>query len=139
MAAYKSRGKSDNIVIAGILSWLIPGGGYFYLGHTRRGGIACVGICVLFFLGVALGGIGSVGPNYHKLWFLAQILSGLPAIIGTLLEHYKMSVGTGRGIDLGQLYTGVAGLLNLLCLLDVLHRCQNDGAAEAVVSKKGRN
>ena len=27
--------------MAGILSWLLPGGGYFYLGQTRRGGIAC--------------------------------------------------------------------------------------------------
>ena len=139
MAAHKRKGNTDNVFVAGILSWLVPGGGYFYLGQTRRGGIACAGICVLFFLGVMLGGIGAVGPNYSKPWFFAQILAGLPTIIGTLLEQYKMSVGAGRGIDLGQVYTGVAGLLNFLCLLDVLHRCQSNSDAQSISGRKGRN
>ena len=108
----------------GMLAWLVPGAGHWYLGMRGRGVVIFVAICTMFVLGLALGGLEVVDPENSKPWFVAQIVSGLPAIISTLMQKPQMAAGYGRGVDLGQVYAGVAGLLNLLCLLDALARCR---------------
>jgi len=110
------------IYLAGILAWLIPGAGHWYLGRKGRGGVIFVAITVTFLLGLLLGGIEMIDPQNAKAWFSAQILSGLPAILAALLQGANAGINDvyGRGVSFGQLYTGVAGLLNLLCIIDVL-------------------
>ncbi len=54
----------------------------------------------------------------------AQILTGLPTMISVMVQGGPESTNIthifGRGVDLGQVYAGVAGLLNLMCILDVI-------------------
>lgn len=121
----KSQNLERNSYIAGVLAWLVPGAGHLYLGEKPRGLLLCVGVCVTFFLGVLLGGVVMVDIHYSKPWFLAQILTGAPCIIATLLQNMlHTEVGVGRGVELGQVYTGVAGMMNLLAVLDALLRGQ---------------
>lgn len=107
-----------------LLAWLIPGAGHWYLGLCARGVVICVTICVTFFLGMVLGSMEIIDPQYAKGWFLAQVLGGLPALMGAALQDKAEPITAiyGRGVDLGQVYTGVAGLLNMLCIIDVLGR-----------------
>lgn len=60
-----------------------------------------------------------------KPWYIPQVLAG-PVAIGTSVWSVKVSdtVGksTGRLWDIGTLYTAVAGMLNLLTILDAAHR-----------------
>lgn len=93
-----------------------------YLGQKTRGTVICIAICTTFFVGVLIGGVEMVGPQFSKAWFVAQVVAGLPAIISVVLQDPNVSAGFGKGIDLGQVYTGVAGLLNLLCVVDTLMR-----------------
>ncbi len=137
-AAYAPRNSILTGPIAGFLAWLVPGLGHLYLGHRVRGLICLVTITATFWTGVAIGGVqGTVDPHDRTLWFMAQLCTGgntlaayglhraveprtnEPSVVSqrsaALLAHWLSS-------DVGVHYTGVAGLLNLLVILDALGR-----------------
>lgn len=119
------------IPIAGLLGWLVPGLGHVYAGDRTRGFIIMVTIGVTFWTGVAVGGVRSTVDAHRKqLWFMAQICAGTHA-----LGAYAAGEASRKGMSEGQLttsrwssvevalvYTGVAGLLNVLAILDALVR-----------------
>jgi len=108
------------LYLIGILAWLIPGGGHWYRGERGRASVIFVAVCTTFLLGLLLGGTEVIDPQNAKAWFCAQISCGLPAIIATLVQDGAVSIGVGKGSDWGQVYCGVAGLLNMFCVLDAL-------------------
>jgi hypothetical protein len=132
-AAYPARAGVLTAPVAGFLAWLVPGLGHLYIGQRVRGCVCLVAITVTFWTGVAIGGVqGTVDPHERTLWFLAQLCTG-----GNTLAAYALhgAVTPGRtagdrpafvahwlSADVGVHYTGVAGLLNLLVILDVLGR-----------------
>ncbi len=122
MIATNGTGNTKAIYLAGILAWVIPGAGHWYMGQRSRGLIIFITIMVTFGLGILLGSVEVVDPQNSKAWFAAQICSGLPAIIDTIVQNPNIAITGmyGRGVDLGQLYTSIAGLLNFLCIMDVL-------------------
>ena len=126
------------IPIAGLLAWLVPGLGHIYLGHRARGMICLIIITVTFWSGVAIGGVqGTVAPHSRGLWFIAQLGTGGNALSAYALHRIvspetaaattPVVVGHWMSADVGVHYTGVAGLLNLLILLDAIVRA--DGSA----------
>jgi TM2 domain-containing membrane protein YozV len=123
----RNKPKNENaLYFIGLLAWLIPGAGHWLLGHKNRAAIIFVAICSTFLFGILLGSIDVIDPQQAKAWFCAQVLCGLPTIITTILAQ-KLTDNTlldifGRSRDIGQVYLGVAGLLNLLCILDALYR-----------------
>ncbi|MFC1783382.1 DUF6677 family protein [Planctomycetota bacterium] len=128
------------LYLLGVAAWLIPGAGHWLLGLRQRAVIIFVAICSTFLIGLKLGSIELVDPQEAKAWFCAQILCGIPAIITTLLQDTGISVKNisvyGRGVDFGQVYAGVAGLLNLICILDALLRSQLAVQTDKVGSTK---
>ena len=60
-----------------------------------------------------------------KPWYIPQVLAG-PIALGASVWSIKVSddvpKSTGRLWDIGTLYTAVAGMLNLLTILDAAHR-----------------
>ena len=111
-------------VLAIILGWVIPGGGHAYAGRWGKAllfGLAIVGLLVA---GFALGR----GTNIlaSELWFLAQAGAGGPALLLTPISDHLAGPRPDRpGVDwadplreMGTLYTAVAGLLNLLVMMD---------------------
>ena len=120
------------IYFVGLLGWLIPGGGHWLLGMKDRAFVIFFAVTSTLILGLAMGSIEVIDPQHSKAWFFAQILAGLPTIIVTFIQNNAVGVLVqvsdnaiyGRGVDLAQVYTGVAGLLNLLCVVDALFRAQ---------------
>jgi len=129
MTAKRGPESEKAAYFVGFLSWLVPGAGHWYLGQRHRAGAIFLAICVTFLLGVILGGVEMIDPQNAKAWFCAQILCGLPAVIVTFVQDPNLKAGYGRGVDWGQVYTGIAGLLNLLCVLDALARSQTTVSA----------
>lgn len=135
--------------IAGFLAWLVPGLGHLYLGDRTRGIICLVTITATFWTGVAIGSVqGTVDPRERTLWFMAQICTGGNTLTAIGLNAAtKPSPTTPKpayipswlSVDVGVHYTGVAGLLNLLVILDVLSRAEFRGKRHptAVVKPKG--
>jgi hypothetical protein len=110
-----------DLVFVGLASWAIPGGGYFLLKETNRAIIIFVTVVLTFLAGLYAGSIGVVDYVVSWPWFIAQVLTTpVVSFIGyvTAGGAYKVY---GRPNEVGQIYTSVAGLLNLLCIVNAVY------------------
>ena len=130
-----TSGSLNRTPIVGLLAFLVPGLGHLYLGDRARGIIFCVVITVTFWGGVAIGGVRStIDTQERKAWFLAQLCSGSNTLViltarwiaPTHLDPEKGDFPRAYwpAEDIAVVYTGVAGLLNLLIILDALVRSE---------------
>ena len=120
----KQRSKESHLLfllIVGLLSWLIPGGGYFLLKEKKRAIIIFVTIVLIFCTGLYIGSIGVVDPVDSKIPYAGQIMnSPMVAVLGyhTAGGGYRVY---GKPREIGQIYTGLAGMLNLLCIINAVY------------------
>ncbi len=122
--------KAWEFPLAAILAWLVPGAGHFYLGLRKRAVLLFIAIELTFFIGLYIGTLRIVNPAQSMFWFLAQILTGLNTIVAylfstTLPSPYPDATVTviyNWSYYMAVLYTGVAGLLNLLAVFDTIIR-----------------
>jgi hypothetical protein len=107
--------------LVGLAGWVIPGGGYLLLKETGRAIIIFVAVALTFCIGLYIGSIGVIDPVREWLWYVVQMMnSPLVAIIG----HQTAGGGYpayGRPNEMGQIYTSIAGLLNLLCIVNSVY------------------
>jgi hypothetical protein len=109
------------LVIVGLAAWIIPGAGHYLLRERKRGILIFIVITTLFVMGLYIGSIGAVDWVTGRIWFYAQILfSPAVGIIANVTKHGGYPV-YGRPCDIGQIYTGIAGMLNLLCILSAVY------------------
>jgi hypothetical protein len=109
------------LIFVALLGWVVPGGGYFWLKEKKRAVIVFAAIAVTFWLGVYIGSVGVIDPVLARAWYVAQIINS-PAV--ALLGHVAAGGNFpvyGRPHEIGQIYTGVSGLLNLLCIVNTVH------------------
>jgi len=119
---YNQMGVKDKNIFfpafAGLASWIVPGAGYFLLKEKARAIIIFVAIVSIFITGLYIGSIGVVDPVGARMWYLTQIMtSPVVAAIGYVSAGGEYPV-YGRPSEIGQIYTAVAGLLNLLCIIN---------------------
>lgn len=136
--------------LAALAGWFVPGLGHACLGERRRAVILAVTIGLLWLGGLLIGGLSVFDRALHPAWFLGQMLVA-PSVavdyaiqtqVKTRYPHppapgsdnfYEPSYG--RVHEQGVLYTALAGLLNLLAVLDVLYRDpRHRSAAEPAVA-----
>ena len=126
--------------LVALAGWLVPGAGYWLIGHRRRGLVVGVSVVVLFALGVLVAGIAVVeAPTLsgggslvarilQKPWFLGQVMTGpmglICAWIGDSVAHDYPAAKARLG-EIGTLYTAVAGMLNLLAIIDASYRASH--------------
>jgi len=109
------------LITVGLAAWMVPGAGHFLIRERKRGVILFTVITTLFVIGLYAGSIGAVDWVRGKIWFYAQILySPAVGIIGNITKAGGYEI-VGRPCDIGQIYTGIAGLLNLLCILSAVY------------------
>lgn len=131
MAQHHSTPTVGRIAIIGLLAWLVPGLGHIANGERKRGLIILVTIACSFWGGIAIGGVRhTVDPQQKKLWFLAQICTGGHTLAAygcgqrarAGLRPAELATSRWDSVDIGVVYTGVAGLLSILAILDALVR-----------------
>ena len=110
-------------VAAGLLAWVWPGLGHLFLGRRGKGLVLMGSILALFVLGVGMDSalklhLGLEDPLAF-LFSLAQMGAGAPYVIARLLG-YEAGVVTSPSYEYGNTFTAVAGLLNILVILDAL-------------------
>ena len=135
MAKQAVRIEKDVLTVAavGLVGWLVPGGGYFILGDKRRAFVVLVTLTLTFFVGLYVGSIGVIDPVGAKAWYVAQVMNS-PAVIfiGNIVAHAHYAALQakdptlayavfGRACEIGQIYTSIAGLLNLLCIVNAVY------------------
>ena len=121
------------VALAPFLAWLVPGLGHWWIGERLRGVIFFVVLTVTFWGGVAVGGVGTtVAASDNGAWIAAQLCMG-PEALGALylnIRHTKNATDNNQEVykapwpaaSISVVYAGVAGMLNLLVIIDALAR-----------------
>ena len=108
-------------VPAVLLAGLLPGAGHFYLRRTQKGLIFLGASGALFVLGVAMDSrlnmVLGLDDLLASLFSLAQMAIGLPYFAARALGFATGEV-TSVNYEYGNTFTAVAGLLNILVVLD---------------------
>ena len=130
-------------LLAMLLAWLVPGAGHAYLGRWKRGIVIFITIGSLFWAGSAIGGKLTMDYHGERWWFMAQMLTGAhgaaawqrqnevyqqavqgkPRLSGQELSAKMAEMGYAMsppGDGIARAYSGIAGLLNLMCIFDAI-------------------
>jgi len=110
------------LLMVGLAAWLIPGGGYYLLGDKRRALVVFFTILITFSIGLYIGSIGVIDSVHSKPWYAAQLMNTpAVALIGRYVARTQNYPVFGRPNEIGQIYTSIAGLLNLLCIINGMY------------------
>jgi hypothetical protein len=119
-ATAADRVQSTNSTVTSIAAWLVPGAGHLWLGQTRKGVVFLIAIPLMFATGLWLDGrLFPFEPTQPlvALSAFASIGNGLPYFLAAALGLGK-GVVTSATYDYGNTFLTVAGLLNMLVVLD---------------------
>jgi hypothetical protein len=109
------------LLIVGLMGWFVPGAGHLMLKEKKHAIIIFITIALTFATGLYIGSIGIINPVGAKPWYVAQIMnSPAVAVLGQLTRMGDYPV-YGRPNEIGQIYTSIAGLLNLLCIVNAVY------------------
>jgi hypothetical protein len=112
---------SAEVTVACLLGWLLPGAGHFYLGRRGKGLVFLSCLLSLFVLGLALESRLQLHLGFDDpLAFIvsvAQMALGGPYLVARYLGFAEGQV-TAVTYEYGTTFTAVAGLLNILVMLD---------------------
>jgi hypothetical protein len=110
------------LLVVGLAAWVVPGAGHWMVREHKRAIIIFITVLGLFTLGLYIGSLGVLEP-IQGAWYLfvGQVLT-TPAI-GALTNIAQKGdyFVAGRPADIGQIYTIIAGLLNLLCISNAVY------------------
>lgn len=135
---------SDLRPLAAILAWIFPGLGHWVLGQRVRAVRVMIGLWLLIIGGLLIGGLDAVDRKRDNLWFLVQMGCGPVTLVADVanqqllksqpeIEQYSTR-GLGHINSVGTLYVALAGLMNLIVILDALYpvgpRDQRDRAED---------
>jgi hypothetical protein len=119
-ATAADRASSVHPTLISIAAWFVPGAGHLWQGRRQKGLIFLVALPLMFAVGLWLN--GRLFP-----FELAQPLVGLAAIasVGNGWAYFAAKLlGLGQGVvtaasyEYGNTFVIVAGLLNMLVVLD---------------------
>jgi hypothetical protein len=121
-SAVSASRDSSRTVAAALLAWVFPGLGHLYLGRVGKGLVLMGSLLALFVLGVMMDSglqlhLGLEDP-LALLFSAAQMGIGAPYVFARMLG-YEGFVKSPT-YEYGNTFTAVAGLLNILVLLDAL-------------------
>ena len=109
------------LAVVGLLSWIVPGAGHLLIKERKRAAIIFITITGIFLTGLYVGSIGIIDPVGGKAWYIAQMMvSPLVAVMSHITDSSQYDV-YGHPESIGQIYTSIAGLLNLLCILSAVY------------------
>ncbi len=121
MAPRSREGHIMFLLIVGLMGWLVPGAGHLVIKEKKHAIIIFAAIVLTFATGLYIGSIGIINPVGAKPWYVAQLMNS-PAVaaLGQLTRTGDYPV-YGRPNEIGQIYTSIAGLLNLLCIVNAVY------------------
>ena len=103
-----------------VAAWLLPGGGHLWQRRWGRGTLLFASISTMFLLGLSMQGrlyFYTGGNTVENLGFLSDLCSGL-LFLGAKFAGYDAGDLASPIADYGTKFLLVAGLLNVLCILD---------------------
>jgi hypothetical protein len=108
-------------------AWAVPGLGHVVLGRWSKAVYFFLLITSLFALGVWLGGGGSVSAARFPFHIYGQYGAGLPAFVASWIGAGPLHATIDR-LELGVLMTTVAGILNIIVVVDAYEIARLDSS-----------
>jgi hypothetical protein len=102
-----------------VAAWVFPGLGHWLQGRRLRAVIVCGVLLALFLAGTWLAAGTNLSRERHFYYWSGQFLLGGPALLLEGLAGGARVTGELAWVDAGLLYACMAGLLNVLAMLDV--------------------
>ena len=112
-------GRPLHPALATLLAWVVPGAGHFAQGRRLRGAIVFVLLVGLFAWGTVLSDLSNLSRERHFYFWSGQFLLGLPALATEFLSGRPPVTGDIPNDDAGLTMACIAGLLNVLAMIDV--------------------
>jgi uncharacterized protein DUF6677 len=115
-----TRGERSGAAGPCIVAWLIPGGGHFLLGITRKATIFFVVLTSMYVIGLLLGGRLFPLQMSEPLVFLSALAEwavGVPRLTA-VIGGFGVGDVVAATYEYGNTFLIVAGLLNSLVVLD---------------------
>lgn len=103
-----------------VMAWVVPGAGHLWLGRRQKGLIFLVALTAMFAFGLWLNGRlfpFQLSEPLVALMAFADLGMGLPYLIAKVLGVDRGNV-VAITYDYGNVFIIVAGLLNMLVVLD---------------------
>jgi hypothetical protein len=119
-ASLATESKPGGLVLLCLAAWAIPGAGHLWLGRRFKGFAFLIAIPLMFAIGLAIDGClfpFTLSEPLVGLAALAHVGIGIPYFIASALG---LGAGNVRavGYEYGNAFLIVAGLLNLLVVID---------------------
>ena len=113
------RRRPVDPVSAGLLAWVVPGAGHWVLGRRAKAVMFFVLILGTFLAGWMISHRENVWFERGRLHMLAQAGGGLVTfVLGVGRPPADPKEAVMHRFEIGTLYTMVAGLLNVLVVMD---------------------
>jgi len=109
--------------LAPAVAWLIPGAGHLIQKRWIRGLLLMVSIVAMFVMGLAMDGKiynPNAGDLLDILGFIGDLGGGGLYIAGRMFDWGSTAI-TYAGADYGTKFIVVAGLLNVMSVVDAYH------------------
>ena len=119
-ATAADRAQTTHPTLISIAAWLLPGAGHLWQGRIQKGIVFLVAIPLMFATGLWLNGRlfpFEISQPLVALAALASLGNGVPYFAATLLGLGD-GVVTAASYEYGNTFVIVAGLLNMLVMLD---------------------
>ena len=121
-----------------LLGWLIPGSGHLMQGRVARGLVAFVLVVGLFALGTMLAEGTNLDRTRHFYYWAGQTFLG-PIVFGAELANgHPVMTERPEYADAGVMLASIAGMLNVMLLLDVYRLQRRQALRPAAVHRGSR-
>src|SRR5262245_31654385 len=110
-------------VLAPVVGWLIPDAGHLIQKRWIRGLLLMASVGAMFAFGLAMEGKiyrPNTGELLDILGFVSDVGAGGLYILGRMLNWGSEAIAHATG-DYGTKFIAVAGLLNIMCVVDAYH------------------
>lgn len=102
-----------------LLGWVVPGLAHLMQGRKLRGAIVFVLLCGLLVLGTQMAEGSNLDRERHFYYWAGQFLAGAPVMLLEAAHGHRLVTGDIAYVDAGLVFVCLAGLLNVLALMDV--------------------
>jgi hypothetical protein len=110
-------------LLAPLVAWLVPGAGHLIQKRWIRGLVLMACVVTMFTLGLAMDGKiykPNTGDLLEMLAFVSDLGAGGLYILGRMMDWGNVAIVNATA-DYGKTFIVVAGLLNIMCVVDAYH------------------
>lgn len=132
-ASQERRHSGRSPTAMAFLSWMLPGAGHALCGQRNKGLLLGAAVVTMFALGLALASGDAVDRPLRSAWWIPQALFGGGTMFAALVTAPWPEGPVGDWFDHGVAMCAVAGLMNLIVMIDAYTVAEDAGKVSGAV------